>query len=66
MKKAKRGIEISHWKVYGTDAFAAITPGWTDEELDIGPNKEECYDDDQINMDDQTQELTSKNIHKKK
>ena len=24
MKKAKRGVEISHWKVEGTDAFAAI------------------------------------------
>ncbi|MGC1454560.1 MAG: hypothetical protein WA946_05165 [Nitrospirota bacterium] len=65
MKKAKKGFEISHWKVNGTDAFAAVTPGWTDDELDIGPNNDNLYDD-QNNPDDQIQELTSKNIHKGK
>lgn len=50
MKKDKKGIEISHWKVEGTDAFEAIPPAWTDEELDIGPNKEDIYDG-QDNMD---------------
>jgi hypothetical protein len=51
MKKTKKGIEISHWKVGGTDAFTSITPGWTNEELDIGPyQKEEYYDDEQINV----------------
>ncbi len=43
-EKAKRGIEISRWKVEGTDAFAAISPEWTDEELDRGLNNNECYD----------------------
>lgn len=51
MKKAKKGVEISHWKVQGTDAFAAIAPEWMDDELDIGPNKDEDYDDDQKKMD---------------
>jgi hypothetical protein len=65
MKKVKSGIEISHWKVNGTDAFAAITPAWSDEELDIGLNKEDLYDD-QDNTNAQAQEINNKTIHKKK
>lgn len=55
MKKAKKGIETSHWKVDGTDAFAAIAPGWTDEELDIWPNDNDVYDTEQNYIDTQTQ-----------
>ena len=62
MKKAKKGIEISHWKVEGTDAFASIAPVWTDDELDIGPNKEDYFDDEQEKMDARTQEQTDKPI----
>ena len=66
MKKRKKGIEISHWKVDGTAAFTAITPGWTDEELDIGQNKDDNYNDEQNNVDAQTQKLTNNNIHGRK
>jgi len=51
MKKTKRGIEISHWKVENTDTFDSIAPAWTDEELDIGPIKEDFIDADQNNVD---------------
>jgi len=57
MKKTKRGIEISHWKVQGTDAFAAITPGCTDDELDTGPNDDDIFDTEQNYIDTQTQNL---------
>jgi hypothetical protein len=62
MKKHKKGIEISHWKIEGTDAFASIDPVWTDEELDIGPTKEDYSDDEQEKMDAQIQEQMDKPI----
>jgi hypothetical protein len=47
MKKSKKGIEISHWKVNGTDAFSAIDPAWSNEELGIEPQEVE-YNDPEI------------------
>jgi len=60
MKRTKKGIEISPWKVESSDAFAAITPGWADEELDIGLNNDEYNDADRDNMDTHAQDLTRK------
>jgi hypothetical protein len=44
MKKSKKGIEISHWKVGDSDVFAAADPGWTDEELALTPGSDESLD----------------------
>ena len=43
-KNRKQGVEITNWKVGDADAFEAIAPAWTDEELDIEPNESGCYD----------------------
>ena len=47
VKHRIKGVEITNWKVGDADAFEAIAPAWTDEELDIGPTNAECCDAEQ-------------------
>jgi hypothetical protein len=48
MKKVKKGIEISHWKVGDANGFQAMDPGVTGEEPEIA----DCFNIEEEGQDD--------------